>query len=115
MGWGDPIGFSICSFAQWDLEVGVHGIMDIPVWSSFVSFGVSLNGRLKPFDLVFEGEHGEAMDFVTILDGLDQTSRNFSESGGVNVDIGGEYVFHSMRSSRMGVSWDDSQGIQRMH
>jgi len=43
MGRSDPVGFSVRSFAQWDLEVRVHGVADISVGGSFVSFGV-------PFD-----------------------------------------------------------------
>jgi len=37
------------------------------------------------------------MDFFTVFDGLDQTGCDFSKSGGVDVNVGGEYVFHSTR------------------
>jgi len=37
------------------------------------------------------------MDFLPVLDGLDQTSCDLSESGRVDIDVGGEYVFHSTR------------------
>jgi len=97
MGWGNPIGLGIGSFAQWDLEVGVHGVADIPIWSSFVSLGIPFDSRLKSLDPVFESEHGKAVDFFVILDGLDQTGCDLLESGRVNIGVGGKYVFHSTR------------------
>jgi len=97
MGWSDPIGFGVGSFAQWDLEVGVHGIADVPIWSSFVSFGVPFDGRLKSLDLVLESKYGEAMDFFAVLDGLDQTGCDLSEGDRVDLYVAGKYVFHSMR------------------
>ena len=97
MSWGDPVGLSVHSLAQWDLEVGIHGIVDVPIWCLLVSLGISLDGRLKPFDLIFKGKHGEAVDFFTILDGLDQTGCDLLEGFGVDMGVAGEYVFHSTR------------------
>jgi len=97
VGWGDPVGLSIGSFAQWDLEVGVYGVAYVSIGSPFVSFCVSLNSGLKPLDLVLERQDGKPVDFFTVLDGLDQTGCNFSEGDGVDIDVAGEYVFHSMR------------------
>jgi len=97
MSWGDPVSFGIHSFAQWDLEVGVHGIADVSIWGPFVGFGIPFDSQLKSLDFVLEGEYGEAMDLFAVLDSLDQTGRNFSEGGGIDVNIGGEYVFHSTR------------------
>ena len=97
MSWGDPVGLGIRSFTQWDLEVGIHGVADVPIRSSFVGLGVPLDGRLKPLDLVFEGEDGKTVDFLPILDGLDQTSCNLLEGDRVDIGVGGEYVLHSTR------------------
>jgi len=97
MSGGDPIGLGIRSFAQWDLEVRVHGIADVPVWSSFVGLGIPFNSGLEPLDLVLEGKDSELVDLFTVLDGLDQTSCNLSEGDGVDVGVGGKYVFHSTR------------------
>ena len=94
---GDPIGFGICSFAQGDLEVGVHGIADVPIWSSFIGLSIPFDSGFEPFDLVLKSKDGELVDLFMVLDGLDQTSRNLSEGDGVDVSIGGEYVFHSTR------------------
>jgi len=93
---GDPIGLGIGSFAHGDLEVGVHSVVDIPIRGPLVGLGIPLNSRLEPFDLVFKGEDCEAMDFLAILDGLDQTGGNFLEGNCVDIGIGGEYVLHSM-------------------
>jgi len=97
MGRGDPVGFSVCSFTQWDLEVGVHSVADISVGGLFVSFGIPFDGQLEPFDLVLKGKYGEAMDLFAVLDGLDQTGCDLTEGVRVNMGIGGEYVFHSTR------------------
>ena len=108
MGWGDPIGLSICPFAQWDLEVRVHGVADIPIWGPFVGFSISLDGRLEPLDFVLKGECGEAMGFFAILDSLDQTGCDLSEGFRVDIGVGGEYIFHSTRgvagSGRVGMA-----------
>ena len=97
VGWGDPVGFSVGSFAQWDFEVRIHGVAYVPIRSLLVGLCVPLDSGLKPLDLVLECEHCEPMDFFAVLDGLDQTGSNFSEGGWVDVGIGGEYVFHSTR------------------
>jgi len=94
---GDPIGLGIRSFAQWDLEVGIHGVADISVRSSFVGLGIPFNSGFEPLDLVLEGKDSEPVDLFTVLDGLDQTGCNLLEGDGVDIGIGGEYVFHSMR------------------
>ena len=44
MGWGDPVGFSIGSFTQWDLEVRIHGVANVPIWSSLIGFCIPFNG-----------------------------------------------------------------------
>jgi len=97
MGWGNPVGLSIGSFAQWDLEVRIHSVTNIPIWGLLIGLGVPFNSGFEPFDFVFEGQDGEAMDFFAILDGLDQTSCNLSEGDRVNIGVGGEYVLHSTR------------------
>jgi len=85
--WGDPVGLGICPFAQWDLEVRIHGIADIPIWGSFISFSIPLDGRLESLDPVFEGKHGETMDLFAILDGLDQTGCDLLEGDRVNIGV----------------------------
>ena len=97
MGRGNPVGLCIGPFAQGDLEVGVHGVADIPVGGPLIGFSVPFDGGLKPLDLIFKGEDCEAMDLFMILDSLDQTGGNFSECFRVDIGIGGEYVFHSTR------------------
>ena len=44
MGWGDPVGLGVHSFTQWDLEVGIHSVADIPVWSPLVGLGIPFDG-----------------------------------------------------------------------
>jgi len=43
MGRSDPVGFGIRSFTKRDLEVGVHGIADVPIRGPLVGFGISLD------------------------------------------------------------------------
>ena len=97
MGRGNPICFGIDSFAQRDLEVGVHGVADVSIGGPFIGFGVSFDGGLKSLDFVLKGDDSEAVDFFVILDGLDQTGGNVAEGTGVDMGVGGEYCFHGMR------------------
>ena len=97
MSWGNPVSFGIDSFSLRDLEVGVHGIADVAVRRSFIGFSIPFNGRLESFDLVLEGQDHEAVDFFAVLDGLDQTGCDLAEGGWVDINVGGEYVFHSTR------------------
>jgi len=96
MSWGDPVGFSVDSFTQRDLEVGVHGIADVSIRSSFVGFGIPFDSRFESFDFVLKCKGCEAVDLFAILDGLDQTGGNLSKGVGIDVGIGSEYVLHSM-------------------
>jgi len=93
---GDPVRFSVDSFAQRDFEVWIHGVAYIPVGGTLVSFGVSFNGQLEPFDFVLKGEDCEMTDVLAILDGLDQTGSDVTEGSGVDERVGGEYSFHGM-------------------
>ena len=94
---GNPVCLCVGTFSKRDLEVGVHGVTDVPIRCLLVCFGVPFDSRLEPLDFVLEGNDGELMDLLTVLDGLDQTGCDFLESGGVNIGIGGEYVLHSTR------------------
>jgi len=96
VGRGDPVGLCVGSFTQRDLEVRVHGVTYVPVWSAFIGLHISLNGRLEPLDSVFKGEDHKAVGFFAILDGLDQTGSDVSEGIGIDGCVGCEYVFHGM-------------------
>jgi len=96
MSGGDPVSFGVDSFTQWDLEVGVHGVVDVSIRSPLICLGIAFDSRLEPFGFVLKGEDSETVDFFAVLDGLDQTSGNVTEGTGINVGIGGEYVFHGM-------------------
>jgi len=93
----DPVCLGIGTFPKRDLEVGIHGVVNVPIGSLFVGLGIPFDSGFEPFDFVLKREDREAMDLFVILDGLDQTGGDFLEGDGVNIGIGGKYVLHSTR------------------
>ena len=93
----DPVCLSVGTFSKRDLEVGIHGIADVPIGSLFVGLRIPLDGGFEPFDFVFKCEDREVVDLFAILDGLDQTGGDFLKGGRVDMGVSSEYVFHSTR------------------
>jgi len=50
----NPVGFCVCSFTNWDLEVQIHGVANVSIRGLFIGFSIPFNGQLQSFDFVFE-------------------------------------------------------------